>query len=143
MMMSSKIRPILLIEDNPMDVDLAMRAFARRKTANPIETAHDGEQALAWFAKWDEGAPLPMVILLDLKLPKIDGLDVLLRFKNHPVYRRIPIVVLTTSSEERDIQSAYERGANSYIVKPVDFDHFSQVIDHIGQYWCKVNTSLV
>lgn len=138
--MSGRFRPILLIEDNPMDLDLARRAFARRKTVNPIEVARDGEEALSWFAKWEAGNPIPVVILLDLKLPKIDGLDVLSHLKKHPRFQTIPVVVLTTSSEERDIQLAYQRGANSYIVKPVDFDLFIHVIDQIEQYWCQVNT---
>lgn len=122
-----------------MDLDLAQRAFARRKTINPIEVARDGEEALSWLAKWEAGRPIPVVILLDLKLPKIDGLEVLTRLKNHPRFQVIPVVVLTTSSEERDIQLAYQRGANSYIVKPVDFDRFIEVIDQIEQYWCQVN----
>jgi len=138
--MNNRIRPIFLVEDNPMDLDLAKRAFARRRTANPIEVAHDGEEALGWLPRWEGGAPIPVVILLDLKLPKVDGLDVLHQLKIHPLIQRIPVVVLTTSSEERDIQSAYERGANSYIVKPVDFDRFIQVIDQIEQYWCNLNT---
>ncbi len=138
--MSSRIRPIFLVEDNPMDLDLAKRAFARRRTANPIEVARDGEEALDWLSRWEAGAPIPVVILLDLKLPKVDGLDVLHQLKIHPVLQKIPVVVLTTSSEERDVQTAYARGANSYIVKPVDFDRFIQVIDQIEQYWCSLNT---
>ena len=137
--MSSRIRPIFLVEDNPMDLDLAKRAFARRKTDNPIVIARDGEEALKWVSKWEEGDPVPVVILLDLKLPKVDGLDVLLHLKNHPLFSTIPVVVLTTSSEERDIQTAYQHGANSYIVKPVDFDRFIQVIDQLEQYWCNLN----
>jgi CheY-like chemotaxis protein len=139
--MNGRLRPILLIEDNPMDLDLALRAFARRKTENPIEVARDGEEALGFLAKWEAGEPAPVVILLDLKLPKIDGLDVLASYKSHPQFAVVPVVVLTTSSEGRDIQLAYQRGANSYIVKPVDFDRFTQVIDLIEQYWCKTNTS--
>jgi hypothetical protein len=138
--MSARIRPIFLVEDNPMDLDLARRAFARRKTANPIEVARDGEEALGWLEKWEGGEPLPVVILLDLKLPKVDGLDVLQQFKSHPKFQMIPVVILTTSSEERDVLNAYQRGANSYIIKPVDFDRFIQVIDQIEQYWCNLNT---
>lgn len=138
--MSTRIRPIFLVEDNPMDLDLARRAFARRKTVNPIEVARDGEEALGWLEKWEGGEPLPVVILLDLKLPKVDGLDVLRQFKSHPKFQTIPVVILTTSSEERDVLNAYQRGANSYIIKPVDFDRFIQVIDQIEQYWCNLNT---
>jgi hypothetical protein len=137
--MSLYNRPILLIEDNPMDLDLAQRAFARRNVPNPIEVARDGEEALTYLARWGQGAPLPLVILLDLKLPKIDGLEVLQRMKTHPRFRQIPVIVLTTSAEERDIQAAYRLGANSYIVKPVDFDKFLQTVDQIGAYWCNLN----
>jgi CheY-like chemotaxis protein len=133
------LRPILLVEDNPMDVDLTRRAFARRKIPNPIEIARDGEEALDFFIRWESGNSLPIVILLDLKLPKIDGLEVLHRIKTHPSYRTIPVVILSTSTEDRDIQIAYREGANSYIVKPVDFDTFIQVVDHIQTYWCQLN----
>ena len=137
--MTDHNRPIFLVEDNPIDLDLAQRAFARRKITNPIEVARDGEEALKWFGRWEKGLPVPVVILLDLKLPKVDGLDVLTHLKGHPRFQSIPVVVLTTSSEERDIVRAYQRGANSYIVKPVDFDRFTEVIDQIEQYWCNLN----
>src|SRR5512141_595267 len=132
-------RPILLIEDNPMDVDLTRRAFARRKLVNPLEIARDGPEALDYIRRWESGDLLPVVILLDLKLPKLDGLEVLRRFKSHPVARVIPVVVLSTSAEERDIQTAYQLGANSYIVKPVDFDRFMDVAAQIDQYWLLLN----
>jgi len=137
--MTQQIRPIFLVEDNPIDLDLAQRAFARRKITNPIEVARDGEEAVNWFKRWEKGTPVPVVILLDLKLPKVDGLDVLRYLKAHPVFQAIPVVILTTSSEECDIARAYQRGANSYIVKPVDFDQFTQVIDQVEQYWCSLN----
>jgi CheY-like chemotaxis protein len=137
--MTNHIRPIFLIEDNPIDLDLAQRAFARRKITHPIEVARDGAEALDWFGRWENGVPVPVVILLDLKLPKVDGLDVLSHLKEHPRFQTIPVVILTTSSEERDITRAYQRGANSYIVKPVDFDRFTEVIDQIQQYWCNLN----
>ena len=132
--------PILLVEDNPMDVDLTRRAFARHKLSNPIQVARDGEEALAYLARWEAGEPTPTVILLDLKLPKVDGLEVLRRIKSHPNFRAIPIVVLTTSAEDHDIQTAYQLGVNSYIVKPVDFDKFIQVAAQIELYWCALNT---
>lgn len=131
--------PILLIEDNPLDVDLTLRAFKRRKLANPVLVARDGEEALAWIPRWEAGEPLPVVILLDLRLPKISGLAVLQAFKAHAILRRIPVVVLTTSKEDRDIQAAYDLGANSYIVKPVDFDSFMDMARHIELYWCVLN----
>jgi len=131
--------PILLVEDNPVDIDLTLRAFARHKLANPVLVARDGEEALAWIPRWDDGETKPAVILLDLNMPRIDGLTVLKTLKTHPEHRDIPIVVLTTSKEDRDISKAYELGANSYIVKPVDFDNFMDVAQQIELYWCVYN----
>lgn len=135
--------PILLVEDNPMDVDLTRRAFQRRKLSNPLEVARDGEEALAWMAKWDAGATWPLVILLDLNLPKVHGLEVLRVLKNHPVYKRIPIVILTTSKEEADLRTAYMSGVNSYIIKPVKFETFVAVTKQIQVYWSHLNTPCV
>jgi hypothetical protein len=140
-MMSRSERVILLVEDNPMDVDLTRRAFKRHGIENPIVVARDGEEALDLIGKWDNNALLPLLILLDLKLPKVDGLEVLNRIKNHARFRTVPVVVLTTSSEDSDIQTAYREGANSYIVKPVDYDLFVNVVDYIQRYWCVVNIS--
>lgn len=131
---------ILLVEDNPMDVDLAMRAFKKRRLTNPVEVARDGEEALAWIPRWETGAPLPAVILLDLKLPRVDGLEVLRQLKEHPQFRSVPVVVLTTSGESHDVARAYELGANSYIVKPVDFDKFVEVASQIEIYWTVINS---
>ena len=131
--------PILLVEDNPLDVDLALRAFRRRKLANPILVARDGEEALAWIPRWEAGEAQPVVILLDLNLPRVDGLTVLRTLKAHAVLRRIPVVALTTSKEDRDIHTAYDLGVNSYIVKPVDFDNFMVMAQQIELYWCVLN----
>lgn len=133
------IRPILLIEDNPMDVDLTRRAFARNRLTNPLLVARDGEEALAWLSRWDEGERLPVVVLLDLKLPRVSGLEVLRRYKTHERARALPVVVLTTSRESTDVAMAYESGANSYIVKPVDFDKFIEVAAQIELYWAALN----
>ncbi len=130
---------ILLVEDNPMDVDLALRAFRKRRLTNPVEVARDGEEALAWMPRWEAGETLPAVILLDLKLPRVDGLEVLRQLKAHPRFRSIPIVVLTTSAESQDVTRAYELGVNSYIVKPVDFDKFVEVASQIEIYWTVIN----
>lgn len=138
--MSLSDRPILLIEDNPMDVDLTRRAFIRQKVAYPIEVARDGEEALACIRKWENNAPIPILILLDLKLPKVDGLEVLRQLKTHPQFHTIPVVILSTSTEDSDVQIAYQEGVNSYIVKPVDFDRFIQIVDQIRSYWCILNT---
>jgi len=132
-------RPILLVEDNPVDVDLTLRAFSRRKLVNPVEVARDGEEALAWIPRWEAGEPLPLVILLDLKLPRVDGLEVLRRYRENEVSRDLPIVVLTSSSEDNDVQTAYRHHVNSYIVKPVNFEKFMDVAAQIELYWCLLN----
>jgi CheY-like chemotaxis protein len=131
--------PILLVEDNPVDVDLTLRAFSLRNLSNPIVVARDGEEALVQIKQWEKGAQPPIVILLDLKLPKVDGLKVLEKLKAHPVYQTIPVVVLTSSSEDKDIETAYKLGVNSYIVKPVDFEKFVEVAAHIELYWRVLN----
>lgn len=136
----SGIRPILLVEDNPMDVDLTLRAFSKRKLANPVDVARDGEEALDRIKDWERGVPPPAVILLDLKLPKVDGLDVLKVLKNHHRFKVLPVVVLTTSDESSDMRTAYEIGANSYILKPVSFDNFMEVVGQIELYWGVLNT---
>lgn len=132
-------RPILLVEDNPMDVDLTLRAFKRRRVTNPVHVARDGEEALAWLPRWEAGEPWPAVILLDLKLPRVDGLEVLRQLKQHPTLRAIPVVVLTTSEEGADVQAAYQLGVNSYIVKPVEFEKFMDVSEKIDLYWTVIN----
>ncbi|MCK9607913.1 MAG: response regulator [Methylomonas sp.] len=131
--------PILLVEDNPVDVDLTLRAFKRRKLANEVLVARDGEEALAWIPRWEAGEERPAVILLDLKMPRVDGLSVLRALKAHPLLRSIPVVILTTSKEDKDVMTAYELGANSYIVKPVEFDNFMDVVQQIELYWCVFN----
>lgn len=133
--------PILFVEDNPVDIDLTLRAFAKRNLANPIQIARDGEEALDWLEKWEKGSPLPVVILLDLKLPRIHGLDVLRAIKSDATFKKIPIVILTTSSDDEDIKTAYDLGANSYIIKPVDFDKFLEVAAQIELYWNVINKS--
>jgi CheY-like chemotaxis protein len=132
-------RPILLVEDNPVDVDLTLRAFARRKLLNPIEVARDGQEALDWIPRWEAGEPLPLVILLDLKLPRVDGLEVLRRLREHPASQDLPVVVLTSSSEDSDVQTAYRYHVNSYIIKPVNFEKFMDVAAQIELYWCLLN----
>ena len=128
-------QPILLVEDNPLDIDLTRRAFKKQNLTNPLDIARDGEEAISWLSRWEAGEPLPLIILLDLKLPKIGGLEVLRKYKEQPGIRNIPIVVLTSSSLDADITTAYEYGANSYIVKPVDFEKFVEVATEIEMYW--------
>lgn len=139
MKMNNQNSPILLVEDNPLDLDLTLRAFAQQNLTNPILVARDGEEALAYIPTWDAGENVPLVILLDLKMPKVSGLEVLEILKNHPKYKTIPIVVLTSSEESSDVKSAYRLGANSYIVKPVDFDKFMDVAKNIELYWTVLN----
>ncbi|MFN7122299.1 MAG: response regulator [Hydrogenophaga sp.] len=131
--------PILLVEDNPMDLDLTLRAFNKKKFSNTIQIARDGEEALAFFARWEAGEPLPAVILLDINLPKVNGLEVLQKLKSHAEFRRIPVVVLTSSRENSDLKTAYDLGVNSYIEKPVSFSKFIEVAEHIELYWCLLN----
>lgn len=130
---------ILLVEDNPMDMDLALRAFNKKKRPNTIHVARDGEEALAWMPRWDAGEPLPAVILLDLNLPRVNGLEVLEHLKAHPRFRRIPVVILTSSREDSDLKCAYDLGVSSYIEKPVSFSKFIEVAEHIESYWCALN----
>src|SRR4029453_2884492 len=139
--MDSNLSPILLVEDRLTDVDLTKRAFARSRLLNPIQVARDGEEALANIDRWDRGEASPIFILLDLKLPKISGLDVLRKLKHHPKYSTIPVIVLTTSAEDGDIEEAYKLGCNSYIVKPVEFNKFMDVATQIEVYWCALNTA--
>ena len=135
---------ILLVEDNPTDLELTLRVFKKHQLANRIQVARDGEEALDFLFGTGAHAArgnlqLPKVILLDLKLPKIGGLEVLRRIKGDPRTRTIPIVVLTSSKEDKDLVESYHLGANSYIVKPVDFDQFSECLKQIGIYWLLSN----
>jgi len=134
--------PLLIVEDRLTDLDLAKRVFARRRLFNPIQEARDGEQAIAYIERWEAGERPPVLILLDLGLPKVSGLEVLRRFKNHSKFSAIPVVVFTTSAEDQDIQEAYRLGCNSYIVKPVEFSKFMEVASQVELYWCALNTSL-
>ena len=135
---------ILLVEDNQDDMDLAMHALRREKLANNISVARDGEEALDFlfcrgaFAhrKFEHS---PKLVLLDLKLPKVDGLEVLKQIKGDPRTKTIPIVIMTSSKEERDLVSGYNLGANSYIQKPVDFDQFRETVKSVGLYWLVTN----
>lgn len=131
-------RPILLVEDNPDDEALALRAFRKSNITNPVTVAHDGEEALEHLERCGPGE-LPAVVLLDLKLPKIDGIEVLRRIRERDATRLLPVVVLTSSGEERDLVESYRLGANSYIRKPVDFLQFVEAVAHLGLYWLLLN----
>ena len=135
------VRPILLVEDNPMDVDLTLEAFWEHGVVNPILVCRDGEEALQYIAEHRAAtdAQLPALVLLDLRLPKVDGIEVLRQARNDEVWKQVPVVVLTTSRENADIDSAYRLGVNSYIVKPVDFLAFADVVKTIKIYWLLTN----
>ncbi len=135
-------KTILLVEDNPDDEALTLRALKQNNIGNAVTVARDGPQALDYF--FGEGAskrPTPVVVLLDLKLPKIDGLEVLLRLRADPRTHAQPIVILTSSNEEPDIVNSYNLGANSYIRKPVDFQQFVESVRQLGLYWLVLNES--
>jgi len=136
-----RARPILVVEDNPMDLDFLLQAFEEHGVANPVHVCRDGEEAVQFIDDHEspEDASLPMLVLLDLRLPKVDGIEVLREARQHPVWRKIPFVVITTSRENSDISRAYELGVNSYIVKPVDFAAFAEVVKQIKLYWLLTN----
>jgi two-component system response regulator len=135
---------ILLVEDNPDDVTLTLRAFRKNNIANEVVVARDGVEALDYLfcqgthAKRDP-KDMPRLILLDLKLPKLDGLQVLERLRGNEVTKLLPVVILTSSKEEQDLISGYKCGANSYVRKPVDFDNFVEAVHQIGLYWLLIN----
>ena len=135
---------ILLVEDNPNDIELTLHAFRKHNLTNRIQVVRDGAEALEFIFGAGgevEGCPgsQPKIILLDLKLPKVNGLEVLQRLKSDPRTRVIPVVVLTSSREERDVVESYQLGVNSYIVKPVDFDQFVKAMHTLGMYWLLLN----
>jgi CheY-like chemotaxis protein len=135
---------VLLVEDNPDDLELAQLAFKRGRFANTVDVARDGSEALDHL--FCEGrhagrdpSDEPRLVLLDIKLPKVDGIDVLRSIKGDPRTRHIPVVMLTSSAEDRDLHACYELGANSYIVKPVDMEQFLSAVQNIGLYWLMLN----
>jgi two-component system response regulator len=137
---------ILLVEDNPSDVGLTRRALAKSHVANELVVAEDGQDALdflfgAGAYAGREVTDLPALVLLDLKLPRVDGLQVLRQIRADERTRRLPVVILTTSNEEQDVAQSYDLGANSYIRKPVDFRQFAQAVEHLGLYWLVLNES--
>jgi two-component system response regulator len=131
---------ILLVEDNPDDVDLTIRAFKRNNIGNKVIVAKDGAEALDYLFGTGVHAgrnvkELPVVVLLDLKLPKIDGLEVLKSIRQNELTRLLPVVILTSSAEQKDVINGYSLGANSYVRKPVNFEQFVEAIKHLGLYW--------
>ena len=142
--MKNGVIDILLIEDNPNDVELTLRALRKNNLANSIHVFSDGAEALDYFFANGEFldrdmSSSPKLVILDLKLPKIDGLEVLKQIKSNDRTRLIPVVVLTSSKEENDVIAGYRLGANSFIVKPVDFERFTNTISELGMYWLLLN----
>ena len=133
---------ILLVEDNPADVELTQRAFAKSHLANHIHVARDGVEALAFLFSPERTTNDLSLVLLDLKMPRMDGLEVLRRMRADPRTRHLPVVMMTSSSEEADLVASYDLGANSYIVKPVDFENFAEAVRVIGTYWLLLNRSV-
>lgn len=135
------INRILLIEDNQDDIELTLLAFQRSRLSNIVSVARDGEEALRMLHGTEDTPPLPLpaIVLLDLKLPRVDGFEVLRRIREHPSTRLLPVIVLTSSGQERDLVQTYASGANSYIVKPVDFEQFLESALQIGMYWLMLN----
>lgn len=136
--MENNIVEILLVEDNQDDAELTIRALKKFNLANHLVHLQDGEEALDFLFASSIGA-LPKIILLDIKMPKVDGIEVLRKIKNDPHRKIIPIVVLTSSREERDIIESYKLGVNAYIVKPVEFDKFVKAVSEIGFFWLVLN----
>lgn len=137
------LKPILLVEDDKRDLELTLMALERSQLANEVITVRDGAQALAYLNQEgefaDRGTGNPAVILLDLKLPKVDGLEVLEQVRANPSLRSVPVVMLTSSQQESDVLRSYELGVNAYVVKPVDFKQFVSAIADLGVFWAVLN----
>ena len=142
-MLTNQVNEILLVEDNPDDVELALHALKRNNILNPIVVARDGQEALDYLycaGKYaDSKHDAPALILLDLQLPKVDGIEVLRKIKENNSLKKVPVVILTSSKEEKDLVESYDLGVNSYIRKPVDFDQFVETVRYIGYYWLLLN----
>jgi CheY-like chemotaxis protein len=138
--MPKRNEAILLAEDDPDDAELAIAALEEARLLNRIVHVCDGEEAIRYLFE-EPLHPLPPVVLLDLKMPKVDGFDVLKRIRSESRTRNLPVVVLTSSKEERDVNACYSLGVNSYIVKPVDFEQFASCVRQLGLYWVVLNTA--
>lgn len=137
-----KLKTILLVDDDPNDIELALQALAEHRLANDIAVVNDGEQALDFLyrrGRFEASDGTPAVVLLDLKMPRVDGLTVLRTIKSDPALKTIPVVMLTSSREERDLIASYELGVNAYVVKPVGFPEFMEAIKQLGFFWAVLN----
>ena len=141
--MKAEVKRILIVDDSPKDVELAISALAQKNLANEVDVAEDGEEALDYLYKRgrfaDNESGLPAVILLDIKMPKMDGIECLKLIRSEPKFNLIPVIMVTSSREERDLVESYRLGANSYVVKPVDIVQFIDAIKVLGQYWAVIN----
>jgi CheY-like chemotaxis protein len=140
--MNQELKRILIVDDSPKDVELTITALAEGNLANGVSVAEDGEEALDYLyrrGKFVNEISYPAVILLDIKMPKMNGIEVLKHIRSNPVFRLIPVIMVTSSREEKDLVESYELGANSYVVKPVDIIQFIDAIKVLGQYWAIIN----
>jgi CheY-like chemotaxis protein len=140
--MNAEIKRILIVDDSPKDVELVINALAERNLANEVVVAEDGEEALDYLYKrgiFVNEPGLPAVILLDIKMPKMNGIEVLRHIRSVPEFKLIPVIMVTSSREEKDLVESYNLGANSYVVKPVDIVQFMDAIKVLGQYWAVIN----
>jgi CheY-like chemotaxis protein len=141
--MTTKVKRILLVEDNEHDIELTLAALESHNVANEVDVARDGAEALDFLYRRgifaDRSKELPVVILLDLKMPRVDGLEVLRQVKEDPELKKIPVVMLTSSREEQDLVRSYELGVNAYVVKPVNFQQFMDSVKQLGCFWAVIN----
>lgn len=139
----NSLNPILLVEDSANDIELTLAALEDSRVANPVVVLHDGAEALAYLARYatSGAADQPVVVLLDIKMPKVSGIEVLRKLKANPNTAQVPVVMLTSSREGPDIDECYRVGANAYVVKPVDFEEFSRAVKDVGRFWAVVNQS--
>jgi len=140
--MNSQIKRILIVDDSPNDVELTKNALAEGNLLNEIIVAEDGEEALDFLykrGKFSEEIGLPVVILLDIKMPKLDGIEVLRHIRANDHFKTMPVIMVTSSAEERDLVESYQLGANSYVVKPLDIEQFTEAVKVLGQYWAVIN----
>ena len=139
----TELKRILLVEDNEQDVELTLAALAEHRLANEVVVTRDGVEAMEYLARQGPFAlrapGLPAVVLLDLKMPRMDGLEVLRRVKGNPELKAVPVVMLTSSREERDLVESYALGVNAYVVKPVDFSQFLDAVKQVGMFWAVIN----
>jgi len=141
--MNNPHHPILLVEDNPMDADLTKRSFVRRNLANPVEVAWDGEEALSYIQRWENGEPRPVAILMDVNLPKLNGIEVLRKFQSHTMCKTIPVIFLISSDEDKEMLDLPRLGVTSYIVKPVNFEKFVAAITQVGLRWSALDATVI